>query len=132
MQDAQHDQGVTIAEAAAQLGISSDTVRRRIRRGELAAVQVSTPNGPAWRVLLGSLSTLGSALGAAPSRPSDAEAGYLALTALFTAGGVVGVLTGGKLAGRLPDRTLRAAFAVVIVGLAIYTFNRSMTALLVA
>jgi excisionase family DNA binding protein len=93
MHDAQHDGSLTIAEAASQLGISSDTVRRRIRRGELAAVQVHTPNGPAWRVTLGALhsasSTLGSnahsavqtlhgALCAAPSRPSDAEAGYLA------------------------------------------------------
>ena len=56
----------------------------------------------------------------------------LTLTVLFAAGGVVGVLTGGKLAGRLPDRTLRAAFAVLVVGLAIYTFGRSMTSLLVA
>jgi len=47
MQDAQQDQGLTIAEAAAQLGVSSDTVRRRIRRGDLNAVQMHTPNGPA-------------------------------------------------------------------------------------
>jgi excisionase family DNA binding protein len=78
MQDAVQDQGVTIAEAAATLGISSDTVRRRIRRGDLRAMQVPTPNGPAWRVLLGSVPTLDGALGAAPSRPSDVEAGYLA------------------------------------------------------
>jgi uncharacterized membrane protein YfcA len=56
----------------------------------------------------------------------------LTLTALFGVGGVVGVLSGGKLAGRLPDRTLRAAFAVLVVGLAVYTFGRSMTSLLVA
>src|SRR5262249_3630313 len=56
----------------------------------------------------------------------------LTLTALFAIGGVIGVLTGGKLAGRLPDQTLRAAFAVLVVGLAIYTFGRSMTSLLVA
>ena len=29
MQDAQQDQGLTIAEAAAQLGVRSDTVRRK-------------------------------------------------------------------------------------------------------
>ena len=56
----------------------------------------------------------------------------LTLTALFAAGGIVGVLTGGKLAGRLPDRTLRAGFAVIVFGLALYTFGRSMTSLLVA
>ena len=53
------------------------------------------------------------------------------LTALFAVGGVVGVLTGGKLSGRLPDRTLRGAFALLIVGVALYTFGRSMSALLV-
>jgi uncharacterized membrane protein YfcA len=54
------------------------------------------------------------------------------LTMLFAAGGVAGVLIGGKLAGRLPDRTLRAAFALVVVGLAMYTFGRSVTTLLAA
>ena len=52
------------------------------------------------------------------------------LTALFGLGGVVGVLTGGKLAGRLPDRSLHSAFAVVIVGVALYTFGRSVSALI--
>jgi uncharacterized membrane protein YfcA len=54
------------------------------------------------------------------------------LTLLFAVGGVVGVLAGGKLAGRLPDRSLRVAFALLIVGVAVYTFSRSVTALLVA
>jgi len=58
MQDAQQDQSLTIAEAAAHLGVSSDTVRRRIRRRDLRAVQVPTPNGPAWRVALGAVPTL--------------------------------------------------------------------------
>ena len=48
------------------------------------------------------------------------------LTLLFAAGGVIGVVTGGKLAGRLPDTTLRQAFAVLIVGVAVYTFTRSV------
>jgi uncharacterized membrane protein YfcA len=52
------------------------------------------------------------------------------LTLLFAAGGVVGVLAGGKLAWRLPDRTLRVAFALLIVGVAVYTFARSLTTLL--
>lgn len=54
------------------------------------------------------------------------------LTVLFALGGLAGVLTGGKLSGRLPDRTLRAAFAVLVVGLAAYTFGRSVTTLLAA
>ncbi len=52
------------------------------------------------------------------------------LTALFAVGGVLGVLAGGKLSGRLPDRTLRTMFAVLVVGVALYTFGRSVTALL--
>jgi excisionase family DNA binding protein len=68
MHDAQQDPALTIAEAAAQLGVSADTVRRRIRRGELAAVQVVTPNGPAWRVTLGTAPSASSTLGSsAPS-----------------------------------------------------------------
>src|SRR6266508_158363 len=37
MQDAQQNGWLTLAEAAAALGVSPDTVRRRIRRGELVA-----------------------------------------------------------------------------------------------
>jgi uncharacterized membrane protein YfcA len=54
------------------------------------------------------------------------------LTLLFAVGGVVGVLAGGKLAGRLPDHSLRVAFALLIVGVAVYTFSRSVTTLLAA
>ena len=42
----------TLAEAASILGCSVDTVRRRIRRGELYAVQDAGRHGPTWRVLL--------------------------------------------------------------------------------
>ena len=42
----------TLAEAASILGCSVDTVRRRIRRGELHAVQDAGRHGPTWRVLL--------------------------------------------------------------------------------
>lgn len=41
---------VTIAEAAERLGISQDTVRRRIHRGELQAQQSPTPQGFVWQV----------------------------------------------------------------------------------
>ncbi|HEX8966419.1 MAG TPA: sulfite exporter TauE/SafE family protein [Chloroflexota bacterium] len=52
------------------------------------------------------------------------------LTLLFALGGVAGVLTGARLAGHLPERALRMAFGVVIVGVALYTFSRSLTSLL--
>ena len=71
--DAQHDPGhhaehagtwASLAEAAAILGCSVDTVRRRIRRGELHAMQDAGRHGPTWRVLLsatpGTMPTLGS------------------------------------------------------------------------
>ena len=51
------------------------------------------------------------------------------LTLLFAAGGLVGVVAGGKLAGRLPEKTLRQAFALLIVGIAVYTFARSLGSL---
>jgi hypothetical protein len=38
---------LTIAEAAAALGVSVDTVRRRLKRGELRAEQAQTERGPA-------------------------------------------------------------------------------------
>jgi excisionase family DNA binding protein len=43
-------EALTIAEAAHALGISVYAVRRRIRAGELAAWQVPTKRGQAWRV----------------------------------------------------------------------------------
>ena len=41
---------VTIKEAADRLGVVEATVRRRIHRGELQAVQESTPQGFVWMV----------------------------------------------------------------------------------
>jgi hypothetical protein len=43
---------LTLAEAAKSLGLSTDAVRRRLKRGELAGRQVVTRHGPAWQVNL--------------------------------------------------------------------------------
>jgi uncharacterized membrane protein YfcA len=51
------------------------------------------------------------------------------LTLLFAASGAAGVLAGGRLSGRLPDRALRTAFALIVVGVAIYTFGSNVMAL---
>jgi uncharacterized membrane protein YfcA len=51
------------------------------------------------------------------------------LTALFAAGGLAGVVAGGKLAGHLPERCLRSCFAGLILVIAVYTFARSAVAL---
>ena len=44
---------VSIAEAARQLGVSPDTVKRRIRAGELVALREPRPQGFRWLVELG-------------------------------------------------------------------------------
>ena len=43
---------VSVMEAATHLGVSPDTVRRRIRNGELQARREPTPQGYVWRVEL--------------------------------------------------------------------------------
>jgi hypothetical protein len=45
-------QWVSLRDAAESLGVSTDTVRRRLKRGELPGEQRSTPHGPSWFVLL--------------------------------------------------------------------------------
>lgn len=40
--------GYTITEAAGKLGVSTATVRRRIKRGEIKAEMIDTPYGPQY------------------------------------------------------------------------------------
>lgn len=47
------DTGVSVQAAAAALGITERTVRRRIKRGDLQAYKVDGLHGDSWRVLLG-------------------------------------------------------------------------------
>lgn len=44
------DDGATLAEAAATLGLSVDAVRRRVRRDDLAATLTHGPRGPEYRI----------------------------------------------------------------------------------
>jgi len=63
---------LTIAEAAAALGVSVDTVRRRVRRGELAAEQVQTERGPVWRLSVHAVpSVLSTPSTSVPGTPSS-------------------------------------------------------------
>lgn len=48
----EHVEGLTIKQAAAQLGISPDSVRRRIKSGALEAFRVPTAQGYEWRIAL--------------------------------------------------------------------------------
>jgi excisionase family DNA binding protein len=50
-------QAVSIPEAAAQLGVSINTVRRMIARGELQAERVHRPQGYTWQVHLPTVGT---------------------------------------------------------------------------
>lgn len=43
---------LTIGEAAERLGVSPDTVRRRLKRGELEGEQEQTAQGFIWRIVL--------------------------------------------------------------------------------
>jgi hypothetical protein len=75
---------VPIGEAARQLNASIDTVRRRIKRGELVSERHETPQGFVWWVCLGGDAEVGSGgayegadLGSAPPR-QQSEAPHLA------------------------------------------------------
>lgn len=43
---------IPIKEAAERLGVSADTVRRRMKKGELVGEKEPTPQGYEWRILL--------------------------------------------------------------------------------
>ena len=84
---AEGERWVPLAEAARTLGISVDTLRRRIKRGELregeAARRITTPQGFAWEVRLDAARPSSSLDGipaeAPPTRAHPAaEAGHLA------------------------------------------------------
>ncbi len=53
-------QQVVIAEAAKRLGVAQDTIRRRIRKGDLVAHQETRPQGYIWLVELPEDNSTGS------------------------------------------------------------------------
>ena len=63
---------VSIKEAARRLGVAEATIRRRLHRGELAGVQVTTAQGFVWLVDLPDMQVSSSLISsdAAPRRPS--------------------------------------------------------------
>src|SRR5215210_8994112 len=56
----ENDGWLTLADASDRLGCSIDTLRRRLKRGELEATQVKTRYGLVWEVRLGEMPTVGS------------------------------------------------------------------------
>jgi excisionase family DNA binding protein len=62
---------VTLAEAAHRLGVSVDTVRRRLQRGELRGQQQARPQGYVWLIELENNTEHNSSA----DRPAGAEQG---------------------------------------------------------
>lgn len=73
---------VTISEAAVRLGVSPDTVRRRIARGELAAVKEPRPQGFVWFVVLPEEAEERVAPASAGTPPASEEMAALEITHL--------------------------------------------------
>lgn len=71
MENDQDGGWVTLAEAAAQVGVSADGLRRRIKRGRLPARKVSTSFGETWLVPLAMVSSPT----VRPPRPESAASG---------------------------------------------------------
>ena len=64
---------LTLAEAARRVGCSIDTVRRRLKRGELESRQVAARHGLAWQVRLSGLQTVGGDPAQPAQSPGVAE-----------------------------------------------------------
>jgi len=67
-------QAVTIAEAASILGVSRDTVRRRLRSGALTGEQRPGPNGTTWYVTLPTEAVVASIVDPRAEQPANAQA----------------------------------------------------------
>lgn len=67
------DEWVPLREAADRLGISTDTVRRRLKRGELTGEQRTTAHGPSWFVQIPEQGKDGEDEAAAPATSDERE-----------------------------------------------------------
>jgi excisionase family DNA binding protein len=99
---------LSLAEAAQRLGLAPDTVRRRLKRGELPSRRVVTPQGYCWQVRL----PRAQATDTEPSRPHVDAAQASDLGALIRdLTGQVALLSGqvGFLQGQLAAARERVA-----------------------
>jgi hypothetical protein len=64
---------LSLNEAAVLLGVSTDTVRRRMKRGEFQSRQIPTPHGPAYQVLCNPLPNQSATLAATLADPTEEE-----------------------------------------------------------
>ncbi len=85
MTDPPPDSGLSLTDAAAQLGISERTVLRRIKDGTIAGKKIGEGRGGVWRVYLDSVSDTRTA--AVSDSPTDAP-GTLSDSQTETAGSV--------------------------------------------
>jgi excisionase family DNA binding protein len=76
-----HVQGLTIADAASQLGLSQKTVRRWIKAGRLPATMVDGPYGPRYLVSTHAVQTAQQVVDVVKvERPNDPQALALAVS----------------------------------------------------
>lgn len=65
---------LSIPEAATALGCSTDTVRRRLKRGEFESRQVPTRHGLAWQLRIGILPSLADGSAGTPMQAAESPA----------------------------------------------------------
>lgn len=87
MQNGTIERWLPLAEAALELGISTDTARRRLRKHQLEGEQRPTPQGFTWWIRIGEVAEVGSAPGphaaqVAGAHRRPAEAGVVELVGL--------------------------------------------------
>jgi hypothetical protein len=73
-QDRPAGEWLPIAEAARRLGVSIDTARRRLKRGQLVGREVPTPQGHRWDVWLNGLGSTAQATAYARGAPPTQDA----------------------------------------------------------
>ncbi len=65
----------TVAETAQVFGVSADTIRQRIKRGELETRREQTPQGFRWLIHLPELDTAPATSSEAPGSPGSDDQG---------------------------------------------------------
>src|SRR5688572_12239144 len=76
MQTDTTERWLPLADAARELGVSVDTLRRRLRKGQLVGEQRTTPQGFVWWV------RIGAAAQVAPAPMQPAQPGIVQLVTL--------------------------------------------------
>lgn len=79
MDDAGANEWLPIQQAAKRLGVSADTIRRRLKRGELASRRDDTPQGYRWLIRMDAPSSPPNAPGSPRTRETPVQGSAPAL-----------------------------------------------------